>query len=63
MEEKWITSPYMCMLLSSLEGIQQSLTSYEPCKINNFIETIQANLIRIVHWHLKKPGAKGRHGL
>ena len=53
----------MCMLLISLEGTQQSLTSYEPCKINNFIETTQAKPNRIVHGHLAKPGAKGQHGL
>ena len=65
MEEKWITSPYKCMLLISLEGTQllQSLTSHRPCKINNFTEAMQAKPNRIVHGHLKKPGAKGQHGL
>ena len=51
------------MLLILFEEIQQNITSHEPCKINNFTETIQAKLIRIVHGHLKKPGAKDQHGL
>ena len=60
-EEKWITNPYKCssyMLLISLEGTQQSLTSHKPCTINNFTVTFQVKLIRIVHGRLKKPWAR-----
>ena len=52
----------MQLILFEEIATQQHLTSHRPCKINNFTETTQAKLIRIVHGHLNKFGTRGHCG-